>query len=373
MDNTVPFLDLKAQYRAIKDEIDAAVGDVFASQQFVLGPAVEAFEREIAAYCGVEHAVGVSSGTDALLLALMTLGIGAGDEVVTTPYTFFATAGSISRLGARPVFVDIEPAGYNIDPARIAAAITPRTRAILPVHLYGRCAEMDAIRAAAGEIPVVEDAAQAIGAEWQGRRAGSLGALGCFSFYPTKNLAGAGEAGLVTTRDPDFAERLRVLRHHGQSRPYHHEIVGGNFRMDALQAAVLSVKLRHLDVWLDARARCADRYRRMFTAEKLAPEPLRLPEPGPSRHAWHQFVIRVPAEHRDKLVAALQERKIGCAVFYPLPLHLQPCFSDLGYQAGDFPESEAAARETVALPMYPELTDDQAQRVVAAVRAYLGS
>ncbi len=367
----VPLLDLKAQYEGIRDEIMAAVHEVFESQYFILGPKVAAFEEAVAEYCGTKHAVGVSSGTDAILASLMALGIGPGDEVVTTPYTFFATAGCISRLGAKPVFVDIRRDTFNIDETAVTRAITENTKAIMPVHLFGRCAEMDPILEAAGDIPVVEDAAQAIGSEYKARRAGSIGNLGCFSFFPSKNLGGAGDGGMVTTNDEALAEKVRILRAHGSKPKYHHHVVGGNFRLDALQAAVLLVKLRHLDEWSGGRKRNADRYRELFAKVGLSPDPVGLPEEGPYRHIYNQFVIRVPAERRDALLAFLKERGIGNAVYYPLPLHMQECFAYLGYGEGDFPESERAARETVALPVYPELAGEQTAAVVAAVGEFL--
>ncbi|MCX6997288.1 MAG: DegT/DnrJ/EryC1/StrS family aminotransferase [Kiritimatiellaeota bacterium] len=377
----VPLLDLQAQYRAIQSEVDAAVAAVFATQGFILGPQVQALERAVAAYCGATQACGVSSGTDALLVALMSEGIGAGAEVITTPYTFFATAGSIARVGARPVFVDIDPHSFNLDPRQVAAKLTPRTRAIIPVHLYGRMAEMEPLLALADRrgLVVIEDACQAIGAEYRGRRAGSLGAYGCFSFFPSKNLGGAGDGGMVTTSDPARAARLASLRNHGMEPKYVHHLIGGNFRLDALQAAVLNVKLKHLDAWTAARRRNAARYDRLFRAAGLAPDPLTLPmtpcgaagRPDNEDcrcHIFNQYVLRAP--RRDELRAWLTQRGIGNEVYYPVPLHLQECFAPLGHRPGDFPESERAARETLALPVYPELTDDQAGAVVAAVRDF---
>jgi dTDP-4-amino-4,6-dideoxygalactose transaminase len=356
-------LDLKAQYNALRDEIRAAIDGVLESQYFILGPEVEALEREVAAYSHCQYGIGVSSGTDALLVALMALGVGSGDEVITTPYTFFATAGAIARLGARPVFVDIDPLTYNIDPAGIEAVITPRTRAIIPVHLYGQMADMDPIMAIAQQhgLAVIEDAAQAIGAEYHGRRAGSIGQMGCFSFFPSKNLGGFGDAGMVTTNDPDLAARLRLLRGHGAQPKYYHQLLGGNFRLDAIQAAVLRVKLRHLDTWTAARQQNAARYR-----ELLADAPLQLPfDAGYGRHIYNQFVIR--SERRDALMAHLKAHQIGTEIYYPLPMHLQTCFSDLAYQQGAFPQSEAAAQETLAIPIYPELGEEQQAAVVEAI------
>ena len=369
----VPLLDLKQQHAALGEELRAAVGRVFDTQQFILGDDVRRLEEELAAYCGTRHAVGCGSGSDALLLALLALDLREGDEVLTTPFTFFATAGAIARAGARPRFVDIEPRTYNLDPARLAEAVTPRTRALLPVHLYGQCAEMGAVTAVAERhrLPVIEDAAQAIGAaEAGGRRAGSFGAIGCFSFYPTKNLGAAGEAGLLTTDDDQLAERLRRLRVHGGATEYHHDEVGFNSRLDTLQAAVLRVKLPHLDAWSDARRRRADAYTRLFADAGLS-ELVTAPfvRPG-ARHIFHQYVVRVPAPQRDPLIEHLKAHGVGTKIYYPVPLHLQDCFAYLGHRAGDFPESERAARETLALPMYPELTDEQQTYVVDTVRRF---
>jgi dTDP-4-amino-4,6-dideoxygalactose transaminase len=368
----VPLLDLKQQHAALGDELRAAVGRVFDSQQFILGEDVRLLEEELARYSGTKFAVGCGSGSDALLLALLALDIREGDEVLTTPFTFFATAGAIARTGARPRFVDIEPRTYNLDPARLAESLTPRTRALMPVHLYGQCAEMGEVTRVAGrhQIPVIEDAAQAIGAEDDGRRAGSLGAVGCFSFYPTKNLGAAGEAGLLTTDDERLAERLRRLRVHGGATEYHHQEVGFNSRLDTLQAAVLRVKLPHLDAWSDARRERADAYTRLFAdaglLEIVTPPHIR---PG-VRHIFHQYVIRVPAPQRDPLIAHLKSHGVGTKIYYPVPLHLQDCFAYLGHREGDFPESERAARETLALPIYPELTDDQQTYVVETIRRF---
>ena len=368
----VPLLDLKAQYATIKDEIDAAVSEVFASQYFIGGPAVEACEKAVAAYSRCAHAVGVSSGTDALLISLMAAGIGPGDEVVTTPYTFFATAGSICRTGATPVFVDIDPVTFNIDAARIPGALTERTRAIMPVHLYGQMADMEPIVALAREhgLIVIEDAAQAIGAEAGGARAGQLGDYGCFSFFPSKNLGGAGDGGMVVTQDAEAADRLRKLRNHGASPKYYHALIGGNFRLDAVQAAVVSVKLRHLDAWTAGRQANARRYDALFEEAGLTARGIATPRVVQSRHIFNQYVIRL--KERDALRAHLKQAGIGNEVYYPVPLHLQQCFAHLGYGEGDFPHSEAAARETVALPVYPELSDGQAREVVAAVAALAG-
>jgi dTDP-4-amino-4,6-dideoxygalactose transaminase len=370
----VPLLDLRAQYEGLRGETLSAVERVFESQGFVLGREVSALEDEIAAYCGARHAVGCASGSDALLLALMALGVGAGDEVVTTPYSFFATAGSIARLGARPVFVDIEPRSYNIDPEKIEAALTPRTRALMPVHLYGQCAEMDAIAGIAGRrgVPVVEDAAQAIGARDRGRGAGALGEIGCFSFYPTKNLGGAGDGGMLTTGDDALAARLRSLRVHGESSKYHHKEIGFNSRLDSLQAAVLRVKLPRLDGWSDARALHAARYRELFADAGLLEEVAPPFEREGARHIYNQFVVRIGGGRRDALVEHLRREGVGTEVYYPVPLHLQECFRYLGYREGDFPEAERAARETLALPVYPELTGEQQAYVVESVRGFFG-
>ncbi len=361
----VPLLDLNAQYASIRGEIREALDRVVESQQFILGPEVESLESEIAAYCGCRYAVGVSSGTDALLVALMALGVSTGDEVITPAYSFFATAGTIARLGARPVFADIDPATFNIDPSTISSKITPRTRAILPVHLFGQMADMQEICAVAAKhkVPIIEDAAQAIGAERDGKRAGSVGDMGCLSFFPTKNLGAFGDAGMVTTNDAALAERVRMLRMHGYRSRYVNELLGGNFRLDAIQAAVLRVKLRYLDGWTEARRRNAAEYR------KLLPKTVVLPLEKPGRHIYNQFVIR--SAQRDRLMASLKGQGIGCEVYYPVPSHLQPCFSGLGHQPGDFPVSEKAALESLALPIYPELSADMIQRVSAAVTAHV--
>ena len=367
----VPLLDLSAQWSAIRDETLAAITRVCDSQRFILGPEVEAFEREMADAIGVPHAIGVSSGTDALLVALMALGIRAGDEVITSTYSFFATAGSIVRAGARPVLVDIDPVSYNLDPAEVASALTPRTRAIMPVHLYGQCADIEAIdRIARGAgVAVIEDAAQALGSRLHGRQAGSVGLCGCFSFFPSKNLGAFGDAGLVATSDAGFAEQVRLLRTHGAERQYHHRVVGGNFRIDALQAAVLRVKAPHLDAWSDARRRNADRYRELFDAAGLSARVTLPVEIAGHRHIYNQFVVRVP--HRDRVKALLAARQVATAVYYPVPFHLQECFASLGYAEGAFPHAEAAARETLALPVYGELTGTQLAHVVSSLGAAL--
>jgi dTDP-4-amino-4,6-dideoxygalactose transaminase len=369
---TVPLLDLRAQHAALAEELRDAVARVLQSQQFVLGPEVAALEAELAAYSRVRHAVGCASGTDALLLALLALGVGPGDEVVTTPFSFFATASSIWRAGARPRFADIDPRTYNIDPAQAERAVTPRTRALMPVHLYGQCAEMDALSeiAARHNLPVVEDAAQAVGAEDAERRAGSLGRVGCFSFYPTKNLGGAGDGGMLTTNDDALAARLRRLRVHGGETEYLHREVGLNSRLDSIQAAILRVKLPRLDAWSDARRARADGYTRLLS--EAAPEIVTPAVREGARHIFHQYVVRVPGDSRDALAGYLKHRGVGTKVYYPVPLHLQECFRPLGYREGDFPEAERAARETLALPLYPELTDEQQAYVVESIRDFFG-
>jgi len=368
----VPLLDLKAQYRTIRDEVRPAVDAVLESQQFILGPVVQECEKLAAGYSGCEFGVGVSSGTDALLVCLMADGIGPGDEVLTTPYTFFATAGCIARLGAKPVFVDICPKTYNLDVAQIERSITPRTKAIIPVHLFGQCADMDPILdiAARRGLTVIEDAAQAIGAEYRGRRAGSMGHYGCFSFFPSKNLGAAGDGGMVVMRDAERAEKVRVLRAHGSKPKYYHSLVGGNFRLDALQAAIVNVKFRHLDAWTAARQANAERYRTLFEqAGLVASGQVGLPYAVPDgRHIYNQFVIRVP--QRDALQAHLKAQGICTEIYYPVPLHLQQCFAGLGYKAGDLPQSEEAARQTLALPIYPELTAEQLGYVVTTIATF---
>ena len=377
----VPLLDLKVQYAAIKPEIDRAVAEVMESQHFILGPQVQECEKAIAQYSRCAHGVGVSSGTDALLICLMSEGIGPGDEIITTPYTFFATAGTIARVGAKPVFVDIEPATYNLDPAQIAAKISSKTRAIMPVHLYGQMADMDAVMELARKhgVVVIEDAAQAIGAECKGRRAGSIGDYGCFSFFPSKNLGAAGDGGMVVTNDSQRAENLVRLRAHGSKPKYYHKVVCGNFRLDTLQAAVVTAKLKHLDDWTVSRQRNAARYDRLFAESGLqvadssqcsrnGTAQIFLPKVQADRHIFNQYIIRT--SRRDSLKAALQEKGVGTEIYYPVPMHLQECFASLGYRSGAFPESESAAKETLALPIYPELTEPQAQYVVQCVRDF---
>jgi dTDP-4-amino-4,6-dideoxygalactose transaminase len=363
----VPLLDLQAQYGPLRSDILAAIARVCDSQRFILGPEVEALERELAAALEVEHAVAVSSGTDAILAALMALGIGPGDEVVTTTYSFFATAGCISRLGAMPRLVDIDPLTCNLDVSAACAALTPRTRAVIPVHLYGLCADMAPLVAAAAArgIPVVEDACQAIGARYQGRQAGSMGTLGCFSFFPSKNLGAYGDGGLVTTSDARLAHEVRLLRNHGAEPKYVHHRIGANFRLDAIQAAVLRVKLPHLQRWTDMRRGNAARYGELFQAAGLAGR-VRLPvESTGCRHIFNQYIVHLP--DRDRVRARLAEREIGTEIYYPVPFHLQGCFADLGYAPGDFPHAEEAAAHTLALPIYPELTRAQQSVVVGAV------
>ena len=366
----VPLLDLKAQYRPIRAEIMAAIESVCDEQAFILGARVADLEKDIQGYVGASHAVGVASGTDAILLSLMACGVGPGDDVVTVPYTFFATAGSISRLGARPVFVDIKADTFNMDPARLEAAMTARTKAVLPVHLYGQCAEMEPIMraAAARTVSVIEDAAQAIGAAWRDRKAGAIGRAGCFSFFPSKNLGGFGDGGMVTTNDSDLADRIRMLRVHGSRVKYIHEAIGMNSRLDALQAAVLRVKLKYLEEWTKGRQRNAARYEALFKEANLL-ERVTLPSAGAeNRHVYNQYVVRVP--QRDRLRAFLQEQGVGTEIYYPVPLHLQTCYNDLGYRKGSFPQAERAAEETLALPIYAELAADQQAYVVETIRKF---
>lgn len=363
----VPMLDLVPQNGPLLPEIREAFERVFAKNAFVLGEEVAAFEREVAAALRVKHAIGCSSGTDAQLLAMMAAGIGPGDEVITTPFTFFATAGCIARLGATPVFVDIDPVTYNLDVARVAAARTPRTKAIAPVHLYGQPCDMGALTelSRALELPLLEDAAQSVLADTPEGMTGAIGLAGWLSFYPTKNLSAFGDAGLATTNDDALAERMRMLRNHGSRVRYHHEAVGGNFRLDGLQAAVLRVKLPHLAAWTDGRRRNAARYDRLFAQAGLDEARLSTPARVEAGHVYHQYVIRT--RDRDALRAHLTEQRIGSEVYYPVPLHLQPCFAGLGQREGSLPEAERAAREVLALPIYPELTEAQLERVVDAV------
>ncbi|MFN7918072.1 MAG: DegT/DnrJ/EryC1/StrS family aminotransferase [Vicinamibacterales bacterium] len=368
----VPLLDLKAQYTPLREQILDVVTRVCDSQRFIMGPEITALERELAAQIGVAHAVAVSSGTDALLLALMALDIGPGDEVITTTYSFFATAGAIARVGALPVLVDIDPVTYNIDTAAIEAAITPRTKAIMPVHLYGLCADMDPIAAIAERhgLTVIEDAAQAIGSTYKGRPAGGMGTFGCFSFFPSKNLGAFGDAGLVTTNDATLAKKAELLRMHGMEPKYYHHLIGGNFRCDALQAAVLRVKAPHLAAWTEARRLNAKRYTQLFSEAGLRDRIVLPTQPDGLYHIFNQFVIRVP--ERNALKAFLDARGIGNEVYYPVPFHLQPCFTSLGYARGAFPHAERAANETIAIPIYSELSIEQQQTVVAAIAEFVG-
>ena len=371
--NRVPLLDLQAQYAPLREAIVQAVVGVCDSQRFILGPEVEALEQELAALVGVGHAIGVSSGSDALIAGLMALDVGRGDEVVTSTYSFFATAGAIVRLGATPLLVDIDPVTYNLDPGAVAAAVTPRTKVIMPVHLYGLSADLDPLLAIARRegTTVVEDACQAIGARYKDRVVGGIGTMGCFSFFPSKNLGAFGDGGLVTTNDAILAGTLRKLRNHGQGSTYVHDLVGGNFRLDALQAAVLRVKAPHLAAWSEARRRNAGRYRALFEAANLD-ETVTLPvEPSGYHHIYNQFVIRAP--RRDALRDHLTAAGIGTAIYYPIPFHLQTCFRDLGYARGAFPAAEAAAAETLALPIYSELTEGQQDTVVREIAAFYRS
>jgi dTDP-4-amino-4,6-dideoxygalactose transaminase len=366
---TVPLLDLKAQYATIRSEVQEAIERVVESQHFILGPEVAALEREIATFCGTRFAVGVSSGTDALLAALMAIRLVPGDEVITTSYSFFATAGVITRLGARPVFIDIDPKTFNIAAEKIPEKITPRTKAILPVHLFGRCADMQSVTAITRDhgIYVIEDAAQAIGArDDRGKSAGTIGHLGCFSFFPSKNLGAFGDGGMVLTNDESLAEMVKVLRVHGGKPKYYHRTVGGNFRLDALQAAILRVKLKYLPAWTEARRINAQRYRSMFEELRLS-KILSVPDHVPG-HIYNQFVVRVP--DRDRLQGFLKEKGIETEVYYPLPLHVQECFRELGYRCGNFPDAEKAAHESLALPIYPELTEAQQGRVVKTIQEF---
>jgi len=365
----VPLLDLVAQHQTIREDVMAAVARVFDSQQFVMGAEVADFEREVGAYCHAKHAIGCASGSDALLLALMALDVGQGDEVITTSFTFFATASAVTRLGARPVFIDIAYDDFNLNVELLERAITPRTKAIMPVHLFGQCARMDAIAdiAAKHNLPIVEDAAQAIGADFQTRRAGTIGAIGCFSFFPSKNLGGAGDGGLMTTEDDELAAKLRILRVHGMEPKYYHQVVGINSRLDALQAAVLRVKLRHLDDWTESRRANAARYEQWFKAAGI--EEIVLPKAhADSRHIYNQYTIR--CQRRDELKAHLQAAGIGTEVYYPVPLHLQECFAFLGGKLGDLPVTEQAMRECLSLPIYAELAAEQQQYVVEKIAEF---
>lgn len=370
----VPLLDLKEQNDALRPEIEAALGRVLDTNGFILGSEVAALEKELAEYCQTKYAIGCASGTDALLLALMAFDIKPEDEVITTPYSFFATVSSITRLGAKPVFVDIDPQTYNLDVSQIEAKITQKTRAIQPVHLYGQCADMENLRKISEKysIPLVEDAAQAIGAEENDQRAGAMSEIGCFSFYPSKNLGGMGDGGFMTTNDDELAHKLFALRVHGSFERYYHKWIGLNSRLDGFQGAVLRVKLPHLDSWSDNRKANADYYRQLFADAGLS-EQLTLPlERENVRHIYNQFVIRVP-EKRDELKQFLTGNEIGTDIYYPVSLHLQECFEYLGYRQGDFPESERASRETLAIPIFPELRRDQQEYVVEKIAEFFGN
>jgi dTDP-4-amino-4,6-dideoxygalactose transaminase len=362
----VPLLDLKAQYADLKVDVDQAVHRVLDSARFIGGPEVAGLEEEVARYCRTPFAIGCASGTDALLLALRGLSVGPGDEVVTSAFSFFASAGVVANVGARPVFVDIDPRTYNLDAHRLEAAITPLTKAVIAVHLYGQCCDLTAVKAVCDkhQLFLIEDAAQAIGSEWEGRRAGSVGDIGAFSFFPSKNLGAAGDGGIMTATDAALAERVRLLREHGAKPKYHHALVGTNSRLDAIQAAILRVKLRHLDRWSEKRAKNASLYDQLFEGARLT-RPYR---DARARHIYNQYVIRVP--QRDPLRQHLADRGVGTEIYYPVPLHLQQCFASLGYREGDMPQSEAAAREVLALPIYPELTEEQIRYVAAIVRDY---
>jgi dTDP-4-amino-4,6-dideoxygalactose transaminase len=369
----VPLCDLLSQYRELEPQLLEAVRRVLDSGQVILGPEVAALEKEIAAYCGAGYAVGCASGTDALLLALHALDIGPGDEVILPPFTFFATVGVVCRTGARPVFADIDRITCNIDPLQVENKITARTRAILPVHLYGQCADMETLWRVAERhnLPLIEDAAQALGAEYQGKRTGTLGAMGCFSFYPTKNLGTYGDAGMVVTNDPDWAGRMACLRVHGMEPKYHHQYVGWNARLDAMQAALLRVKLPHLDRWTAARQAAARRYDALIEEHHLGQFLQRPVVQAHRRHVFNQYVVRVVSGQRDALVKHLQAERIGCEIYYPVPLHRQPCLAHLAYVEGDFPATEEAARSVLALPMFPELTFDQQRRVIQSCASFL--
>lgn len=361
----VPFIDLVAQYQTIRDEVRSTVDQVFETQHFVLGEEVELLEEEIAAYCDARYAIGCASGTDAIVLSLLALGIGPGDEVITSPFTFFATAGAIHRVGAVPKFVDIDPVTYNLDPELVEQEINDKTKAIMPVHIFGQCADMESLwrLSVRHNLPIIEDACQAIGAEYRGRRAGVLGTVGCFSFFPTKNLGGAGDGGIITTDDAEIAARLKRLRVHGDVGGYNHVEVGFNSRLDSLQAAVLRVKLRHLDSWSDARGENARAYNEMFRSRNLLSSIDTPVVAADQRHVYNQYTLRVRGGRRDEVMKHLRANGVGCAVYYPIPLHMQKCFDYLGCQPNDFPESNRAAQEVLSLPIFSELTDEQLLRV----------
>jgi dTDP-4-amino-4,6-dideoxygalactose transaminase len=371
---SVPLIDMQRQYSELERDILAAIQRVCTSGRYVLGPENTELEQALSKYCRAKHAIACASGSDALLLALMALDVGAGDEVILPSFTFFATASAVTRLGARPVFVDIEPATLNLDTTKVQRLLSEKTKAILPVHLYGQCADMAPLvdLAANNDIAVIEDAAQAIAAEYAGQRAGTIGDIGCFSFYPTKNLGAFGDGGLVTTNRDHLADKLRLLRVHGMQPRYHHQLLGINSRLDSLQAAVLNVKLPHLDRWTVERQVRAARYHELFTNCGLD-RVLRLPHTAPHRrHVWNQYVVRVPDGRRDALRQHLTGRKIGTEIYYPIPLHQQPCFAYLGYRRGDLPETERAAAETLALPIFPELTPAEQELVVREIGSFLG-
>ncbi len=369
----VPLCDLLIQYRELRPEIEAAVNRVLASGQVILGPEVAALEEEVARCCGVGFGIGCGSGTDALSLALHGLEIGPGDEVIVPTFTFFATAGSICRAGARPVFIDVDPVSYNLDPAQVESKITPRTRAIMAVHLFGQCADMEPLWRIAErhDLLLIEDAAQSLGAEYQGKRAGSLGAAGCLSFYPTKNLGACGDAGMVVTNDPAWAERMRCLRVHGMEPRYYHQHLGWNARIDAVQAAILRVKLPHLERWIEMRRQAALVYDHLIEEQRLADFLLRPVALTGRRHTFNQYVVRVSGGRRDALVRHLKAEHVGCEIYYPIPLHLQQCLRYLGYREGDFPVSEEACRCVLALPIFPGLTEEQQSRVIGSCAAFL--
>jgi len=377
MKTKVPFFDLSVQFKSIENEIKLAIDEVFQSQQFIMGPQVQALEKTIAQYCRTPYAIGIASGSDALLLSMMAIGIGTGDEVLLPPFTFFATAGAVSRLGATPVFVDIDQVTYNIDPSKIDEKITPRTKAIIPVHLFGQCADMDPLLKIAEKknLFVIEDAAQALGAEYkpmaasEGRLAGQIGNFGCFSFYPTKNLGAFGDAGMIVTNNSELAEKVRLLRVHGSQPKYFHKAIGINSRLDTIQAAILLVKFKYLEKWTTERQKKAERYQLLFQNLSSSINGFKLPTiQYQNRHIFHQYVIRVP--ERDRLRQFLTEEGIGTDIYYPVPLHLQECYSFLKYHRGDLPNSEKASEEVLALPIYPELTEDQQTAVVDCIKAF---
>lgn len=368
----VPMLDVSRQNDPLRAEIDAAIAEVCQSGAFVHGPACREFEADIATYCGTRHAIGCASGSDALLLALMVLGVGPGDEIVLPSFTFFATAGAVWRLGAKPVFADILPETFNIDPADVACKMTSATKAIIPVHLFGQCVDMQGLANAAGDIPVIEDAAQAIGAEQGGNKAGSLATMGCFSFYPTKNLGGFGDGGIITTDDDAIADEMRILRDHGQQPRYSHSVVGLNSRLDTLQAAILKVKLPRLDKWAAGRQQHAEHYAAEFTRLGLD-QFLGIPQVAPGcQSVWNQYTVRVADRRRDALQKHLSDRQIGSAIYYPIPLHRQICFAELGYESGSLPATEQAAEEVLSLPIYAELAPQEHQRVIQSLAEFYG-